>query len=125
MELIRNLLKYVIEGLAVAAAAHYIPKMKLKVQELIMLGATAAVTLLLIDLFAPRLSDGLRLGSGFGIGRGLVGGAEGFSPISYDHRWNDEYLRPQTEMPPEDICFNRPPSHVKWPLYGRPNPHGI
>lgn len=123
MKLVRNLLKYAIEGLAVAVAAHYIPKMKLKVQELIILGATAAVTLLVIDLFAPKLSDGLRLGSGFGIGHGMV--REGYAPISYDHRWNDEYLRPQTDLPTEDICFNRPPSHVKWPLYGQPNPHRI
>lgn len=124
MELIRNLLKYAIEGLAVAVAAHYIPKMKMKPQELVTLGITAAVTLLVIDLFAPKISDGLRLGSGFGIGQGLVRG-EGFAPISYDPRWNDEYLRPQTEIPPENVCFNRPPSHVKWPLYGRPNPHGF
>ena len=39
-----------------------------------MIGAMAALTFLVLDLFAPNVAAGTRQGSGFGIGYGMVGG---------------------------------------------------
>ena len=69
-----RLVKYLLEGLAVAVAAFYIPKRKTDLQEVAMIGLTAAVAFLLLDQFAPSVAAGARQGSGFGVGRALVGG---------------------------------------------------
>ena len=76
MDLVRSLnpLKYLLEGVAVAAAAYYIPQKKTDLQEVAMIGAMAALTFLVLDLFAPNVAAGTRQGSGFGIGYGMVGG---------------------------------------------------
>lgn len=67
-------MKYVLEGLAVALAAFYIPsKGKMKPREVLMIGATAAGTFLILDMFAPSIAMGARTGAGFGIGARSVG----------------------------------------------------
>ena len=65
-------LKYALEGLAVALAAFYIPQRKMKMTELAMVAATAGVTFMVLDLLNPEVGESARLGSGFGIGKGLV-----------------------------------------------------
>ena len=71
-------LKYLLEGLAVAAAAYFIPKRKTSVQEVAMIALTAAATFAVLDLFAPAVGSGARHGAGFGIGARHVGFGEGF-----------------------------------------------
>ena len=130
--MIQKLLKYIVGSLAIVIAAVVIPQRKLNLQEIINLTLSGTAVYLVIDLFAPRISASLRHGTGFGIGSKLIGypspkseipAAEGFAPIQYDHRWHDEYMRPHTDLEPENICFNRPPTHVKWPLYGMNDPN--
>lgn len=82
-EMIMNMLKYGLEGLAVAVAAYYIPKREVRLQEVLMIALTAAVTFMLLDTLAPEIGIGARSGAGFGIGASAVGykgpamGAEG------------------------------------------------
>ena len=72
-EVIRRAIKYLVEGLAVAAAAFYIPQKKMNIEEIIMIAVTAAASLAILDLMAPSIGVHARQGAGFGIGAGLVG----------------------------------------------------
>ena len=83
--LVRILIKYAVEGLAVGLAASLISKNKLSGREIATLGLTAAVVFLLLDVYAPSVGGSARSGAGFGIGANAVGGlhvtgAEGFDP---------------------------------------------
>lgn len=69
-----SLMKYVLEGLAVAVAAYYIPRRNLNLQEVAMIALAAAAAFAVLDLFAPSVASGARHGAGFGIGMNLVGG---------------------------------------------------
>ena len=71
---VHSLIKYLLEGLAVAVAAFYLTKKKSDPQEILMIALVAAGTFLILDQFAPDVAIGARQGSGFGIGFGLVGG---------------------------------------------------
>ena len=73
---LQALIKYLLEGVAVAVAAFYLTSKKQSIQEVLILGLVAAATFLILDQFAPLVGAGARHGSGFGIGFGLVGGAE-------------------------------------------------
>ena len=73
MMLGKSLFKYFLEGLAVALAAFYIPKRGMSFAEVIMIAVTAGVTFLVLDLFAPTVGSGARLGAGLGIGFKQVG----------------------------------------------------
>jgi len=81
---VQSLVKYLLEGLAVAVAAYYIPKRSSNLQEIAMIAATAAAVFAVLDLFAPAVSGGARQGAGFGIGynittgTGAAGALEGF-----------------------------------------------
>jgi hypothetical protein len=72
-EVIRRAIKYLVEGLAVAAAAFYIPRKKMNLQEIAMIAVTAAAALSVLDLLAPSIGGHARHGAGFGIGASLVG----------------------------------------------------
>jgi len=69
-----HIVKYILEGLAVSFVAYYLTGKKTALSEILLLGVAASLTFLIIDLFAPNVSPGLRQGSGFGIGYGMVGG---------------------------------------------------
>ena len=73
-----SLIKYALEGLAVAAAAFYIPRRKVNLQEIVMIALTAAAVFAVLDQFAPGVAAGTRQGAGFGIGANMVGGFEPF-----------------------------------------------
>lgn len=72
METIRNItmraLKYVIEGIAVALAAYYIPKRKMHMDEIITIAISAAAVFAVLDVLAPAIGDSVRTGMGLGIG---------------------------------------------------------
>ena len=72
-EVVRRAIKYLVEGLAVAAAAFYIPRKKMDLQEIAMIAVTAAASLAVLDLLAPSIGSFARHGAGFGIGASLVG----------------------------------------------------
>ena len=57
--LIKRLMKYLIEGFVVAAAAYWIPtKTKLAPKEIAMIALTSAATLSVLDYFAPSIYNG-------------------------------------------------------------------
>ena len=68
-----HVIKYLLEGLAVAVAAYFIPQRKSDVVEIVAIGFAAAATFMLLDLLAPTVGAGARQGSGFGIGLNQVG----------------------------------------------------
>jgi glycerate kinase len=72
-EVINRVIKYLVEGLAIAAIAIFIPKKGLDVNEVVMLGISAAVVFALLDLVSPSIAFTARQGAGFGIGANLVG----------------------------------------------------
>ena len=73
-DLARRAIKYLVEGLAVAVAAFYIPKRKMHAEEIVMIAVTAAAAFAVLDLLAPSVGSTARKGAGFGIGASLVGG---------------------------------------------------
>ena len=73
-EVIKRAAKYLIEGLAVALAAYYIPRgRRLSFEEVAMIAITAAATFAILDMYAPVVSDSARRGAGLGIGLNHVG----------------------------------------------------
>ena len=75
---LQSLIKYLLEGLAVAVAAYLIPKKKVDVKEIALIALTAAAVFAVLDQFAPLVSAGARQGAGFGIGIQQVGFGHGF-----------------------------------------------
>lgn len=72
-EVVRRAIKYLVEGLAVAAAAYYIPRKQMNLEEIVMIAVTAAASLAILDLLAPSVGAHARHGAGFGIGASMVG----------------------------------------------------
>ena len=72
-ELIKRIIKYLVEGIMVAIAAYSIPKQSLKVEEVIIIALTAAATFAVLDVFIPSMGESARGGAGFCIGANLVG----------------------------------------------------
>jgi hypothetical protein len=72
-ELLKNVLKYLVEGLMVAVAAYVIPQKTLKVDEVALIALTAAATFSLLDVYLPTMAHSARSGAGFGLGANLVG----------------------------------------------------
>jgi hypothetical protein len=72
VETIKNIcsraLKYLIEGLAVALAAYYIPKRKMDIEEIITIAIASAAVFAVLDVLAPAIGDSARTGMGLGIG---------------------------------------------------------
>ena len=77
-ELVRRIVKYLVEGLMVAIAAYAIPKRSLNIEEIILIALTAAATFSILDTYIPVMGVSARSGAGFGIGANLVGWPSGF-----------------------------------------------
>jgi hypothetical protein len=72
-EVIKRIFKYIFMGLAVAFAAYLIFRDRHYTgRELLMIGAIAAVVFAVLDIFAPAVSLGAKVGTGFGLGYGLI-----------------------------------------------------
>jgi hypothetical protein len=69
----QSLLKYVLEGLAVAAATFLIPSNKLEYIDIVLIALTAAAVFAVLDQFSPMVAVGARQGSGFAIGYQQIG----------------------------------------------------
>ena len=66
-------IKYLLEGIAVAVAAYYIPRRQVDMTEIMFIALSAAATFAILDIFAPSVGAGARKGAGFGIGATTVG----------------------------------------------------
>ena len=73
VELLRRVLKYLVEGFMVAVAAFAIPKKSLQLDEVALIALTAAATFSILDTYLPSMAVNARTGAGFGIGANLVG----------------------------------------------------
>jgi ABC-type Co2+ transport system permease subunit len=72
-DLATRLVKYALEGLAVAVAAYMLPGKVLKLSEVGMIALVALATFAILDIYAPSVGSSARQGAGFGIGANLVG----------------------------------------------------
>jgi ABC-type Co2+ transport system permease subunit len=77
-ELVKRIIKYLVEGLMVAIAAYAIPKRSLNIEEIILIALTAAATFSILDTYIPSMGVSARSGAGFGIGANLVRFPGGF-----------------------------------------------
>jgi ABC-type Co2+ transport system permease subunit len=77
-ELVRRIIKYLVEGLMVAIAAYAIPKRSLNLEEIGCIALTAAATFSILDTYIPAMGVSSRTGAGLGIGFGLTGFPGGF-----------------------------------------------
>lgn len=72
-EIINRVIKYLIEGLVIAAAAIFIPKRSLPLDEVATLAVLAAVVFAVLDAVSPSVGVTTRQGAGLGLGFKIVG----------------------------------------------------
>ena len=77
-ELVKKIIKYLVEGIMVAIAAYAIPKKSLNIEEIVLIALTAAATFSILDTYVPSMGVSARSGAGFGIGANLVKFPGGF-----------------------------------------------
>ena len=77
-ELVKRVIKYLVEGLMVAIAAYAIPKRSLNIEEIILIALTAAATFSILDTYIPSMGVSARSGAGLGIGLNLTKFPGGF-----------------------------------------------
>jgi ABC-type Co2+ transport system permease subunit len=77
-ELVKRIIKYLVEGLMVAIAAYAIPKRSLNIEEIVLIALTAAATFSILDTYVPTMGTSARSGTGLGIGLNLVRFPGGF-----------------------------------------------
>jgi len=77
-ELVKRIIKYLVEGLMVSIAAYAIPKRSLNIEEIVLIALTAAATFSILDTYVPSMGVTARSGAGFGIGANLVKFPGGF-----------------------------------------------
>ena len=71
-ELIKRIVKYLVEGFIIAIAAYAVPQRTLKLEEIFIIALTGAATFAILDTFTT-LGQAARSGAGAGIGLNLVG----------------------------------------------------
>jgi ABC-type Co2+ transport system permease subunit len=72
-EMVKRIIKYLVEGLMVAICAFAIPKKSLNLEEIALLALTAAATFAILDTYIPSMGVSSRQGTGLGIGLHLAG----------------------------------------------------
>ena len=74
-EMVKRIIKYLVEGFMVSIAAYAIPNAKrgLNYEEIALIALTAAATFSILDTYIPTMGVSSRTGAGFGIGANLVG----------------------------------------------------
>jgi hypothetical protein len=77
-EVLKRVIKYLVEGLMVAIACFAIPKKSLDIEEIALLALVAAATFSILDTYIPSMGETARTGAGFGIGANLVHFPGGF-----------------------------------------------
>lgn len=71
--LIKSLVKYITEGLAIAIAVFLIPTNKLSIGEVLIIAFTAGSMFAILDTYSPKIGDSVRQGTGIGIGIQQIG----------------------------------------------------
>ena len=71
-EVLRRIIKYLLEGIAVGASAHFVGRNKLDIKEILMIGITASLVFAILDMYSPIVSFGARTGTGFALGYGIA-----------------------------------------------------
>ena len=71
-DILKRLLKYIIEGLVVAIAGYYIPAKKPAISEIIIIALVAASTFAILEVYMPDAYMASRLGFGFQTGRNII-----------------------------------------------------
>jgi hypothetical protein len=69
---LENIIKYLVQGLAVAFVGYFVPRAKVSMKSIITVTLAVAISLFVLDVIAPTVGDGARLGVGFGIGYNLI-----------------------------------------------------
>jgi hypothetical protein len=72
-EIMKRIIKYLVEGLMVAIACYAIPKQSLQLDEIALLALVAAATFSILDTYLPTMGDSARNGTGLGIGLRIAG----------------------------------------------------
>ena len=72
-EIVNRVIKYLIEGLVIAAAAIFIPRKSLPMDEVATLAVLAAVVFAILDAVSPSVGVSTRQGAGLGLGFKMVG----------------------------------------------------
>ena len=65
-EIVKRVIKYLIEGIIVAIAARCLPEKSLKFEEIALIALTAAATFSILDTFIPTMSQNARQDPGVG-----------------------------------------------------------
>ena len=79
-EILKLAMKYLIEGVIVGIVAFIISKKRLNIEEVVVIGLTAASVFALLDIFLAsadggnKVADAARTGLGFATGSSLIGG---------------------------------------------------
>jgi ABC-type Co2+ transport system permease subunit len=72
-EIMKRIIKYLVEGLMVAIACYAIPKQSLQLDEIALLALVAAATFSILDTYIPTMGQSARTVAVAGIGFSLVG----------------------------------------------------
>jgi ABC-type Co2+ transport system permease subunit len=72
-EILTRVIKYFLEGVAVAVAMVLIPRKVSSVEEIFTVSVFAAMVFAILDLLSPSIGLTSRQGAGFGLGATLVG----------------------------------------------------
>jgi hypothetical protein len=70
---LKAIIKYVLEGFAVAVATYLIAGKSTPLRDVALLSLTAGLTFMILDLFATDIGSGARQGTGFALGAKTVG----------------------------------------------------
>lgn len=73
-----QIVKYITEGLAVSLATYLVAGKKSTTFQIFLIGLTAGLVFMILDLFTPQIGQSARQGAGFGIGLRQSGFLEGF-----------------------------------------------
>ena len=73
-EIVTRMIKYLLEGLAVALAMVIIPRKVPSADEILTVSLVAGIVFAILDLLSPSVGLTARQGAGFGLGTQLVGG---------------------------------------------------
>ena len=80
---LNQFLRFFIEGLAVASVAYLLQPEKFKnFQHILLLGMTAGVLVMVLDLLAPEVGQSTRMGMGLGLGLTQVGVSKMVEPFN-------------------------------------------
>jgi hypothetical protein len=110
-----HIVKYLLEGLAVAMAAHLVVGKKLNLKEIVVLGVTAGMVFLILEHFTPLVGAGARRGAGFGIGYQLVN-QQGAGEGKYEYYTDEVAVEATAEEAELTITDSRVSHNVPYKL---------